>query len=613
MKILSAAVGVLVLLGLLTWLLVKGTDTNAPAYATALRAFDDLALSEATLHRDVLQARAGLRRDYDSLAFSIRTMQDAVSELHTYARAERLNTAPADLVAAAVAQQEQLTEQFKTNNALLQNSLSYVGTLSTTPAFSTYAPELAPLAAKLAAAILHLTRDSSADAVKKLEERIREFESQASATAPQPELTRALLAHSRLLQVILPKVDEILKSLVAASSRPASEEMRAILANHQLSREATARNFRLLLYLISVLLVIMLVNLGVRLRARAVALRRRAAFEHIVAENSTRLINPGASEDRIKTALGEFANSMGARRAYVVLDEKPPRVHAWSEHGAAYPAGWPDQALVISHLADGGNADVVAVPDTEKLASGPLKDSLTAAGVRSWICVPLLRPGRVRGIMGFDAFQPAADSDLPVSVMRLAGDAVANALERALLERDRARLASRLERARRLQSIGSLASGIAHNFNNLIAAILGYSEMIEARLAPGTKQAQQLEEIRRAAERGRGAALRPCSAGGGRAARRAPRPARWPRGDVTALRAGPAGRPCRELRDGWADQGRRRGRCLPQHLPHQRFRRRHHRHVGHRARHHPAQEPRGPGQAGPEDGGHRHAGRRDRA
>src|SRR5512139_1227730 len=130
MKILSAAVGILVLLGLLTWLLVRGTDTNAPAYATALRAFDDLALSEATLHRDVLQARAGLRRDYDSLAFSIRTMQDAVAKLHTYARAERLNTAPADLVAAAVVQQEQLTEQFKTNNALLQNSLSYVGTLS---------------------------------------------------------------------------------------------------------------------------------------------------------------------------------------------------------------------------------------------------------------------------------------------------------------------------------------------------------------------------------------------------------------------------------------------------------------------------------------------------
>ena len=51
--------------------------------------------------------------------------------------------------------------------------------------------------------------------------------------------------------------------------------------------------------------------------------------------------------------------------------------------------------------------------------------------------------------------------------------------------------------------IGSLASGIAHNFNNIISAILGYSEMVEPQLTRGTKPAQHIDEIRRAAERGR--------------------------------------------------------------------------------------------------------------
>jgi CheY-like chemotaxis protein len=60
-----------------------------------------------------------------------------------------------------------------------------------------------------------------------------------------------------------------------------------------------------------------------------------------------------------------------------------------------------------------------------------------------------------------------------------------------------------MERARRMQMIGSLASGIAHNFNNIIGAILGYSEMVEPQLTPGTKPAQHVDEIRRAAERGR--------------------------------------------------------------------------------------------------------------
>jgi CheY-like chemotaxis protein len=54
-----------------------------------------------------------------------------------------------------------------------------------------------------------------------------------------------------------------------------------------------------------------------------------------------------------------------------------------------------------------------------------------------------------------------------------------------------------------MQMIGSLASGIAHNFNNIIGAILGFSEMVEPQLVPGTKPAQHVDEIRRAAERGR--------------------------------------------------------------------------------------------------------------
>ena len=73
------------------------------------------------------------------------------------------------------------------------------------------------------------------------------------------------------------------------------------------------------------------------------------------------------------------------------------------------------------------------------------------------------------------------------------------------------------------------------------------------------------------------------------------------------------GRLRRELRDGGVDQGRHRGRGFSQHLPHQGRRRHHHRHVGHRARHHPAEAPRGPASPGPEDGGHRHPGRRHRA
>src|SRR5215470_14410233 len=505
MRLLSAGLGVLLLLALLTWLLLRGIDTEEPAYAVTLRALDDFALAEASLHRDVLQARAGLLRDYDTLVKAVLAMEDAVTRLRSHAETEGLDAAPTDRLAAAVADQEKLTERFKSSNALLQNSLSYVGLLSTSPAFGAQNPQLAPATGALTAALLYLRRDTSPDAIKALQERIDQFAAQAPTGGPDAEAARALVAHSRLLQEILPAVDETLKALVSAPSREPLEELRAQFSDRRSAVETTAQRFRLLLYLISLLLLVMLVYLGLLLRARALALRQRAAFEHIVAENSTRLINcpPAEIDARLKQVLGELCEAIGVERAYVVLDENPTRINIWSTDGTAYPPAWPKQALALSAQLATAGPDVVTVPDVGALPNGTLKDTLATAGVHSWACVPLIRPGRVQGIMGFDTCRPERDRDFPLPVLRLAGDAVANALERELLEHDRARLTTRLERARRMQMVGSLASGIAHNFNNIIGAILGYSEIVEPQLTRGTKLAQHIDEIRRAAERGR--------------------------------------------------------------------------------------------------------------
>src|SRR5262245_32420535 len=185
MKLVPGAVAVLVLLALLTWLVLRGTDTNAPAYAAVLRALDEFALAEASLRRDVLQARAGLLRNYDTLVEATQAMQDTVLRVRAYAQAQGLDPEPVDRLAAAATQQEELAERFKTDNALLQNSLSYVVLLSTGPPFGTDDAQLAPVAAKLAAAILHLTRDTSSEAVNALQERIDGFAARAPAIGPE--------------------------------------------------------------------------------------------------------------------------------------------------------------------------------------------------------------------------------------------------------------------------------------------------------------------------------------------------------------------------------------------------------------------------------------------
>src|SRR5262249_42228262 len=145
--------------------------------------------------------------------------------------------------------------------------------------------------------------------------------------------------------------------------------------------------------------------------------------------------------------LSNLSRATGADRAYVVLDENPTRVYTWSADGEAYPPGWPNEALALSERLGTAGPNIITVPDVAALAPGAAKDMLAAVGIRAWTCVPLIRPGRVRGIMGFDAVRPALDTVLPPQpVVRLAGDAVANAIEREFLQRDRARLTTRLER-----------------------------------------------------------------------------------------------------------------------------------------------------------------------
>jgi signal transduction histidine kinase len=508
MRIWPVALGILLLLALVTWLLLGGGGTKAPAYEMTLKAFDDFALAEASLQRDVVQARAGLLRNFDSLVKSVEAIQDALARLRSYAQTERLNTGPLDRLAAMAAQQEELTERFKSSNALLQNSLSYVGLLSTGPMFGAEDSRLAPATGAIAAALLNLRRDTSADAVNALKERIDRFAAQAPSLGPDAEAARALLAHARLLHDLLPAIDATLKTILDLPSQPALQDTRALFARHQAIVEAKVQRSRLWLYLVSVLLLTLLANLGLLLRGRALALARRAAFEHVIAQSSTRLINcpPAKAGARLQQVLGELGRAIAFERAYVVLDQVPARVHAWCADGASYSAGWPDQVLALSAQLGATGPDIITVPDVEALPSGDLKNALSAAGVRGWVCVPLIQQDCVRGIMGFDTFDavsPGWDRVFPPPVLRLAGDAVSNSIEREFLERDRARLTTRLERARRMQMIGSLASGIAHNFNNIIAAILGFSEMVEPLLTPGTKLALHVDEIRRAAERGR--------------------------------------------------------------------------------------------------------------
>jgi PAS domain S-box-containing protein len=66
---------------------------------------------------------------------------------------------------------------------------------------------------------------------------------------------------------------------------------------------------------------------------------------------------------------------------------------------------------------------------------------------------------------------------------------------------ERRRLEDQLRQAQKMDAIGQLAGGIAHNFNNLLMSILGYAELLLVRGGIPEADREDLEEIQKAGER----------------------------------------------------------------------------------------------------------------
>jgi PAS domain S-box-containing protein len=70
---------------------------------------------------------------------------------------------------------------------------------------------------------------------------------------------------------------------------------------------------------------------------------------------------------------------------------------------------------------------------------------------------------------------------------------VSDVTEQRLLE-------SRLSQAQRMESVGRLAGGVAHDFNNKLQVIIGHTEMAQAEMGPDHPLAESLDEVKAAAD-----------------------------------------------------------------------------------------------------------------
>ncbi|MDG2531556.1 two-component system VirA-like sensor kinase [Caulobacter endophyticus] len=483
---------------LLTSLLLNSLQPRTARLETMERGLESFESAQHLLRRDVISVRAGLLQSFDPLVRDVAALDAALARLAGSAGSQSNDPLVARLRASA-ARQAALTETLKSNSALLQNSLAYFSTLSA-KADRPAGPNVEE--ARLSGAMLRLTLNTSPDTQALVDRRIRDLAARPAVSAAEREARAVLLSHARLLRRLLPQTDQDLARLLAEDDTAARAELRARIAQERGEAERTAQRYRFALYAAALILTLVIADLAFKLATHLAGLRRRSAFEHDVVAMSAEIIaaRPHEAKGRIDAGLAKLAAHVEGDAAFLFGEGVYGCARIWPILPQSQRGDWATPAKALAEAAQASHDGVF-----DGYADWPWREHAEHPIRRAHVVAMVVSNERgERCVLGFARFRGEVQvQPADRGVMRLALDVLSGAIRRARVEQQRVALETRLQHAGRMEAIGGFASGIAHNFNNILSAIGGYAEMAAATSASPRSRTRYAREITGAVARGR--------------------------------------------------------------------------------------------------------------
>ncbi|MEY4668139.1 MAG: hypothetical protein RL518_838, partial [Pseudomonadota bacterium] len=138
----------------------------------------------------------------------------------------------------------------------------------------------------------------------------------------------------------------------------------------------------------------------------------------------------------------------------------------------------------------------VVVPAGAKMECSGLQRVVTLLKLDTFVIVPLVSLGQVIGVL---VVEPAIPHLVTKDARLHLLSSMANEMAQVVMAR---RFESRMAEGLKMRMAGLLASGVAHNFNNMLQAILGQVALLEMQLPKGAPALDSTRMITDAAKRG---------------------------------------------------------------------------------------------------------------
>lgn len=202
--------------------------------------------------------------------------------------------------------------------------------------------------------------------------------------------------------------------------------------------------------------------------------------------------------ERTMDLIGEH---LGYPYAGIALVEDDELVVKATNNSEAFPEHIATLRMKIGKDGAGGmvaqTGKALIIPDNRQYPGyiGDVETMLSA------VLVPIKLNTRVLGVINVESPHLAAFTSQDRDILQTVANQVAIALENARLNTMLQTTQEQLIQSERIRAVGELAAGVAHNFNNLLTSVVGYTELLQMEPSLGIYR-PYLDTIMQAAQQG---------------------------------------------------------------------------------------------------------------